>query len=148
YIEGVSEATQTAPDASAMASIAMLSTILAKQFEINPRGDWFETLNTYTIMALPSANRKSGVFREFTYPVIEYEKEQGQLVASDIAKQVERLKALEKRLEHLRKEYGKNKSEKTMQEIYSVKEEMESEEIITMPRFSTSDATPEVLADL
>ncbi|WP_100012316.1 YfjI family protein [Lentibacillus sediminis] len=148
YIKGVSESTQTSVDVSVMASIAMLSTILAKQFEINPRGDWHETLNTYTVLALPSANRKSGVFKEFTYPIIEYEKKQGEELEIEIAKQLGKKKALEKRKEHLQAKYGKEKKQEILKEIDTVTEEIESEKIIHKPRYSTSDATPEVLADL
>ncbi len=59
YVEGVAELTQTPIDALGMATISVLSTALAKRFYVRLTGEWSESLNTYTILALPPGNRKS-----------------------------------------------------------------------------------------
>jgi len=148
YVEGVSESTQTPRDASGIAAISILSTILSRKYEVKVVGDWVETLNTYTVMALASANRKSSVSKSFIQPIMDYEKEQVELLRTEVAKQKDWLRAKEKRIEKLEKDYAKDNDQKVLNEIYTVREEIEAEEIITIPSFITADATPEKIADL
>jgi replicative DNA helicase len=63
YVEGVAESTQTPTDAPGMAVISVLSTALAKKFYVRLTGEWSESLNTYTILALPPGNRKSSTMK-------------------------------------------------------------------------------------
>jgi hypothetical protein len=69
YVEGVAESTQTPIDAPGMAAISVLSTALTKRFYVRLTGEWSESLNTYTILALPPGNRKSSVFKALQEPI-------------------------------------------------------------------------------
>src|SRR5690606_17131773 len=148
YVDGVAEATQTPKDAASIVAISILSTILARKFEVNVMGDWVETLNTYTVMALGSANRKSSVFKSFIHPIMEYEKTEAEALSIEVKKQQDWIRAKEKRIEKLERDYAKDNDKGILEEIYSVREEIEAEEIKTIPSFITADATPEKLADL
>ena len=63
YVEGVAESTQTPVDAASIGAISILSTALTKKFYISITPEWSESLNTYSILALPPGNRKSSVFK-------------------------------------------------------------------------------------
>ena len=105
YVDGVAEATQTPKDAASIVAISILSTILARKFEVNVMGDWVETLNTYTVMALGSANRKSSVFKSFIHPIMEYEKTEAEALSIEVKKQQDWIRAKEKRIEKLERDY-------------------------------------------
>ncbi|MDQ0221363.1 DUF3987 domain-containing protein [Peribacillus cavernae] len=96
YVEGVAESTQTPVDAPGMAAISVLSTALAKQFYVRLTGEWSESLNTYTILALPPGNRKSSVFKALQEPVTHYEKEERERLAKKVSEQKAKLKAKQK----------------------------------------------------
>lgn len=148
YVKGVAESTQTPVDAPAMAAISVLSTALTKQFYVRLTGEWSEPLNTYTILALPPGNRKSSVFKALQDPIIHYEKEERERLAKEVFEQKAKLKAKQKRLEHLEKEYAKSGDQTTLNEIYALTNEIEEKNIVSLPRFITEDVTPEKLADL
>lgn len=148
YVEGVAESTQTPIDASGMAAISVLSTALAKRFYVRLTGEWSESLNTYTILALPPGNRKSSVFKALQEPITHYEKEERERLAMEVSEQKAKLKAKQKRLEHLEKEYAKDGDQTILNEIYALANEVEEQKILSLPRFITEDVTPEKLADL
>lgn len=148
YIEGVAEESQTPVDASAMAAIATLSTVIAGKFVVSPRPGWTETLNTYTVMALGSANRKSAVFNRFLSPITEYERTESERLKPEIADQQSTIRAKEKRVSYLEMEYSKKGEDEKLEEAKSISKEIAEEKILSSPRFITADATPEVIADL
>ncbi|AHV97083.1 YfjI family protein [Paenibacillus sabinae] len=76
FVLSVSDASQTPTDASGFAALSVLSTALSKKFLIRPftRGSWTELNNLYTVVIMPSGERKSVVHNAFVWPVIEYEK--------------------------------------------------------------------------
>lgn len=148
YVEGVAESTQTPIDAPGMAALSVLSTALAKRFYVRLTGEWSESLNTYTILALPPGNRKSSVFKALQEPIIHYEKEEQERLAVEISERKAKLKAKQKRLEQLEKEYAKDGDPTTLNEICALTNEIEEEKILSLPRFIAEDVTPEKLADL
>lgn len=148
FVEGVAESTQTPIDAPSFAAISVLSTALAKRFYVRLTSEWSEPLNTYTILALPSGNRKSSVFRALQEPIITFEKEERERLSVEVFKQKAMLKAKQKRLEYLDKVYAKEADPKTLNEIYALSKEIKGVNILTLPRYITEDVTPEKLADL
>ncbi|MCY8233895.1 YfjI family protein [Priestia endophytica] len=144
----MAESTQTPIDAPGMATIAVLSTALAKKFCVRLTGEWSESLNTYSILALPPGNRKSSVFKALQEPITAFEKEERERLAMKISEQKVKLRAKQKRVDQLEKEYAKNGDKSTLNEIYALTNEMEEEDILSIPRFITEDVTPEKLADL
>lgn len=148
YIKGVAESTQTPIDASGIAAISILSTSLAKKFKVYLTGEWTESLNTYSILALPSGNRKSSVFKAFQKPVTNFEKEKREELFPKITEQNAGIRAKRKRLEQLEKNYAKEANNEVLNEIISLSDVIENEKIITLPRFITEDVTTEKLADL
>ncbi|WP_226655840.1 YfjI family protein [Pseudalkalibacillus hwajinpoensis] len=148
YVEGVAESTQTPIDAPTMAAISMLSTSLAKRFYVRLTGEWSEPLNTYTILALSSGNRKSSVFKAILEPIINYEKEERERLSKEVSEQKVKLKAKQKRLEQLEKEYAKDGNEITLNEMCALANQIDETKVLSLPRLITEDVTPEKLSDL
>ena len=105
-------------------------------------------MNTYSILALPPGNRKSSVFKALQEPITAFEKEEKERLSMEISEQRAKLKAKQKRKEQLEKEYAKDGEQTTLLEIVALANEIENEEILSLPRFITEDVTPEKLADL
>ncbi|KHE71935.1 hypothetical protein LD39_07210, partial [Halobacillus sp. BBL2006] len=148
YVKGVAESTQTPVDAPCMAAISVLSTALSKKFYVGLTGEWSESLNTYSILALPPGNRKSSVFKALQEPITAFEKEEKERLSREISERRAKLKAKQKRKELLEKEYAKDGEQSNLREIVTLANEIEEEEILALPRFITEDVTPEKLADL
>jgi|GEM_PF-2973977 len=74
--ESVADVTQTAEDAAGTALLAMMSASAARKFFtalVDGEG-WKEKNNLYTIIAMPSGERKSAVFGHVAKPIIEFER--------------------------------------------------------------------------
>ncbi|ARK25596.1 hypothetical protein SporoP37_13660 [Sporosarcina sp. P37] len=148
YIYGVAEETQTPVDASALASIAALSTALADKFVVSPKEGWIETINTYMVVSLSSANRKSAIFNRFISPISDFEKTEMERTKSTILKSKIKRKMEESRLATLEAQYAKKGDPEILEEATKIAEELAEEEEIIAPRYITSDSTPEKIADL
>lgn len=154
FVDGVAEVTQTPKDAAAMACLSILSTILGGRFVIKARKDWIEQLNLYTVMAMDPANRKSAVFGFFQKPLTTFEKdERERLTALIVEEQAER-SAILKKITDLERRYGKtenaDEAKAILQEVKELSKEVDEtvKPPIKIPRFFTSDATPEKIAAL
>ncbi|AQU78309.1 YfjI family protein [Planococcus faecalis] len=145
YIEAVANTTQTPVDASAIATISVLSTILSKKAYVKVSSEWKEPLNTYSIMALPPGNRKSGVFKLLASPITLHEKDERERLMPMVKKQQATMKAKRSRLDGLNNQYAKKGDESILKDIQLLSHEIESEELIVIPRFITNDVTVEKL---
>lgn len=152
YVNDVAEFTQTPADAPAMASISSLSAILSGKFEVNVVGDWVEPLNTFNVLALGPANRKSNVASLINDPITDYEQEMTKKREIELAKQTAQDDSIKERIDELKKSYAQemdsDKAEKLMKEIISLSEEGFNSNISKDVRLITTDATPEELAEL
>ncbi|KAA0941638.1 DUF3987 domain-containing protein [Sporosarcina sp. ANT_H38] len=145
YIEAVAETTQTPVDASCFAAISILSTISQTKAILQINSDWKESLNTYSILALPPGSRKSGVFKAFQEPITLFERDESERLKFEISTQAAGKKAKEARLRKLEKDYASDNKEETLKSIELLQYEIESTEIMQPPRLSTNDVTVEKL---
>lgn len=148
YIEAVAETTQTPVDVSSFVTISVLSTILSKIGYVKVTRDWKESLNTYCIMALPPGNRKSVVFKLLAYPITVHEQEERERLIPLVKKQQAIMKAKDSRLGGLNTQYAKKGEESILKEIQLLTFEIDSEETIKIPRYTTNDVTVEKLGEL
>ncbi|MBM7608630.1 hydrogenase maturation factor [Lysinibacillus composti] len=155
YIEAVAEETQTPLDAAAMNSIAILSTTIDSKFEIQANGSkWIESLNTYTVIALESSERKTAVYKAFLNPITEYQdKEKERLASIIIEEEVER-NTISKKIEYLKQLYSKEedqeKSTVIMNDIKQLAKEVKEETnpLTKEPKLYSNDITPESIAEV
>lgn len=75
WVEAQAVALQVPPDLPALLALSVISTAVAKRFEVKVRAGWIEPLNLYTLVALASGTRKSVVFEAATAPVVAFELE-------------------------------------------------------------------------
>jgi replicative DNA helicase len=144
----VAESTQTPSDMASMAAISMLSIGAAKKFVINPHGDWYEPLNTFTLTLMPPANRKSSVFNEMSKPILLYEKDERERLELVVKNRNSERKALEKRKEHLQTAFAKKGERKYLEEIKDIDQQLINLPPLYLPVYIADDVTPEALVTL
>jgi len=155
YIEDVAEHTQTPVDMACMMALSVLSVALAKRYSIQPSKGWHEPLNTYLITFMPPSNRKSSVFKAFTFPLLEHENEENMKRQIEIEQSRHEKDVLERIIEDLKKDLVKAKQNQSEEdaaaiqgELYAKIVEMEKAEFVHPLRYFTDDVTPEQLITL
>ena len=111
FVEELAESTQTPTEMSGILSLGILSTAFQSRFEVEITPDWREPLCLYPVAVAPPGERKSAVISSLTAPVYEYEAEQRELEAAEIAQnQTERV-LLEKALQAAQNSAAKGKGD-------------------------------------
>lgn len=111
YVQAVAETTQTSVDMAAVASLAVLSICLQGKYRIWGKPDWSEPLNTYCVIVLPPAERKSAVISLMTAPLEEYEQEVNAAMDAQIIENQMKKAVLEKERRILEDKVSKGKAE-------------------------------------
>lgn len=71
WVRAQGEALQVPEDLPGLLALGVLATVCAKRFVVEIRPGWREPLNIFTLVALPSGSRKSGVFRAAVAPLLD-----------------------------------------------------------------------------
>ncbi len=151
FVSGISIATQTPKDLAGMLVLPISSTAVAGKFIVQLREGWWEPLNLFIISVLPPGERKSAVFAECAEPIEEFEKEESERLAPEIAEAKTQKKILEERL---RLEQGKSaklsglEAKEAEQVAGRVAVELSEFEVLVPPRFIADDVSPEKLTSL
>jgi hypothetical protein len=148
YAGALATATETPEALTVMVILGVLSIAVTKKFIVSPKEGWQESLNIYTLIALPPANHKSLVIKNCTQPLIEWEYEQKVLKEKDIIEQQSARKSQELKIDVLRKNAAKEKDNQIYQEKLAEIVKLESNLIIpeVLPQLFANDITPESLA--
>ena len=145
------EHSQTAPDLAGTLALGVLSTARAGRTRIESPPGHVEPVNLFLATVLPSGSRKSSVFAAAKRPIQEFERELVEGTRSDRAIERERLRLLEDRVDHARKQAAKGEgderyeAENDLERIVQERAEMEAG-LRSEPRIVTDDCTPEMLA--
>jgi hypothetical protein len=111
FCEAVAESFQVPVDLPAMLVLSVGGASLAKQLVVHIRGDHWEPANLFTVVALPPANRKSGVFRAVAEPLVYFERQEVERLAPMIQQNRHERSILEESLKHARKHAATAKNE-------------------------------------
>jgi hypothetical protein len=145
----VDRATETPPELGTGMGTAVVATCCQGKMIIEPRPGYWEPLSLFTVTALDSANRKSGVTKIMTEPLRAAELEMWAKAEPFIKELASRQKNIESRLKSLRAKYGKAKPDE-LREIEDEIQEMERqvEPVPPLPRLWADDVTPEHLGTM
>ena len=151
FVLAEAEATQTPPDLTAMLALATIAAAGARRVEVRVKPDYAEPINIYTVVALPSANRKSAVFAHVVAPLVDMEWSEGLRMAPEIRAAKAHYDTTEARLEKLQKELVRAKPEEQIEkrdQIDALARELATMTVPTPPRLLADDVTPEKLPEL
>ena len=144
-----SEATETPTELGILLVLGVLATACQKKFEISPQDGYREPLNIWVVPAMDSGERKSPVLRGLTGPLHEWQREQLQILAPEIAQKKSERETTLVRIKSLRTKAA-NASiedfEDGSREITKLESSLST--IPSAPRLWTQDITPERLGTL
>jgi len=156
YVESICDVLCVPTAMPVMAALGIVSAAVNKKFVISPnKPDWRESINIYTMIAMPPASNKSQCLKFLKFSMDEWEKKK----ARDIEpKRNEALMNIKMKEQELNKYYSILRSVKSqINEINAAKENIAKLEplikkmyleVPVIPQIYTTDATPESLAEM
>lgn len=150
YAEALAVETETPPELAAGMVLVACATAVARRVKVMIKPGYFEPCNLWMIVALPPGNRKSAVQAASTAPLVDWERDQAELIEPEIKRITSERKTLEARAKDLRSRSAKEKDLNKAKELARQAADLEAElpEIPRQPQIWTSDATPERLGAL
>jgi hypothetical protein len=152
FVSALAEATQTPADLAALMSLGVLSAAAGGRVKVWVRSTWQEPVNLYVAPTLESGNRKSGVVREVTDPIREWERRREKARRPDVAAARSQRRVAEQALEHAEaraaKESEPGQRAALLTEAEQLARQLEGLPAVHTPRLLTEDCTPERLAGL
>lgn len=150
FCAAVAESFQVPVDLPAMLILSVSGAALAKRVVVHVRGDHWEPVNLFTVVALPPGNRKSGVFRVMTEPLSHFEKQETQRLEPEIKQNHNQRMILEKSLKYAQDQAAKAKkpedAKRHKERARELTEELLGKEVLKSPQYIGDDATPESVA--
>lgn len=143
-----SEATQTPVDLPAVLSLAVVSLLSAKRYEVEVRKGWREPMNTFWLVALGSGERKSAVFRSATLPVREHEQTLAEQFAREFPTCQARREIKERKYKQALERASKSEDSGDLEQALHLAVEVDELVAPPAPRLFADDVTPERLAML
>ena len=141
---GVAETTQTNPAMAGTMALACLAAAVAGKFEIEPKPDYREPLNLYTLIAADPAERKSATLALMTAPLYRFQSEENARRAFDIQAYKDQREALETELAKIKRDKKPDKAER----MADKRREMDALPVVEPVCIIADDVTPEVAASL
>ena len=150
FVECLSESTQTPEEMAGILSLGVLATAFQSKFTVEITPDWKEPLCLYCVAVAPPGERKSAVISALTKPIYEYEAEQRELEAVEIAQNQTEKALLEKALEaaKMAATKGKGNFAEKRAEALELSAQLAQFQDMHPFRLLVDDTTPEKLVDL
>lgn len=146
YVLAVAESTQTPVDMAAVAALGIVSLCCQGKYFIRGNADWAEPLNTYMVVIMEPAERKSSVLSMMIHPVEVYEKTENERRSPEIVKSQMELSKLEKEKRSLVERASKGKA--TEEDIKNKAKEIAEYEPVKPLRLFVDDVTSEKLTSV
>ena len=150
FVECLAESTQTPEEMGGTLSLGVLATAFQRRYEVEVTRDWREPLCLYSSAVAPPGERKSAVISALNKPIYEYEAEQREIEAVEIAQNQTERALLEKALEAAKNSAAKGKgnfSEKRA-EALELSAQLAQFKDMHPFRLLADDTTPEKLVDI
>lgn len=150
FVEALAESTQTPEEMAGILSLGVLATAFQARYEVEVSPDWREPLCLYSVAIAPPGERKSAVISALTKPVYEYEAEQRELEAAEIAQNQTERALLEKALQAAQTNATKKKGsfETCRAEALDLSAQLARFKDKHPFRLLVDDTTPEKLVDI
>lgn len=146
YVLAVAESTQTPVDMAAVEALGIVSLCCQGKYFIRGNADWAEPLNTYMVVIMEPAERKSSVLSMMIRPVEECEKEENSRRNAEIVESRMIQDKLEKEKRSLVERASKGKA--TEEEVRAKAAELAKFEPVKPLRLFVDDVTSEKLTSV
>ena len=143
----VAIATETPPELAAAFGLAAVAAAVQRVYCVRPEPGYFEPLNVWLLCALEPGNRKTAVQGAMTAPLSEWERDEAEALAPEIARLTSERKTDEARVAKLRTKAAGTDDAGARAELAREIADIEARmpEPATPPRLWAQDITPEHL---
>lgn len=148
YVRAVSEHSQTAPDMAAVIALGVLAVCLQGKFLIQGTPGYYEPLSLYVVVVAPPGERKSGVMRDMTRCLYQYEREFNEARAPEVTENQHKREELERRIRSLERKLEQSGDEELELELRDLKYQLEDTPELKPARFFADDCSSEALTSL
>ncbi len=149
YVKSLSESLQVPVDMPAMLSLSIISASIANRYVVSPMPGWVEPLNSFIVVIMPPAERKSAVFLMMTKPLRQYEKKLVVREVPGIEEAKQKYRIMETALKRAEDRASKAKPHERQAAILEAAELMKQLPTIPkLPRLICDDVSPEKLSDM
>ena len=150
FVECLAESTQTPEEMAGILSLGVLATAFQSKFTVEITPDWKEPLCLYCVAVAPPGERKTAVISALTKPIYEYEAEQREIEAVEIAQTQTERALLEKALEAAKNSATKGNGNfvEKREEALELSAQLAQFKDKHPFRLLADDTTPEKLVDL
>lgn len=150
FVKQLAESTQTPEEMAGILSLGILATAFQSGYEVEITPDWREPLCLYPVAVAPPGERKSAVISALSAPVYEYEAEQREFEAAEIAQSQTEKALLEKALQVAQNSAvkGKGDFEAKRKEALDLSAQLANFKERHPFRLMVDDTTPEKLVDM
>ncbi len=152
FASALSQSKQTPEGLSVMLGLSIVAACVQKEFVVAPYGDdeYTEQLSLWTVTVLKSGERKSAILNPMREPLVAWEKEQAELLKTQIKDTATSINIAQKRIEKLQKDAGNEPDAVARQgitdQISAIRASMPIQ--VKAPVLWTADVTAEALQDL
>lgn len=146
YVCEIAKSLQVPVDLPAMLGFAAISVVVGGKFEVVPKPDWIEPSNLYICVVMPSATRKSAVFKLLVEPIKVYEAKLLEKLKPDIEKNRSEFAILEAKKKRLQNDIAREKASRS--DLNEVIEQISDFHQLYEPTLIASDVTVEVVSRL
>jgi len=150
YARALAANTETPPELAAGMVLVTCATAAARCLSVQVKPGYFEPCNLWVVVALPPGNRKSAVQSAATKPLLDWEREQADMMEPDIKRISSDRKTMEGRAKAVRNRSAKEKDLDKAKGLAREAAQLEADlpNVPIQPQLWTSDATPEKLGVL
>lgn len=152
FCEAASESFQVPVDAVTLLALSVGGAAFAKRIEVEVKADWREPVNLFIVVAMPSGERKSALFRAVTAPVADFERDENERLAPLIEKNRNERAILEASIKRARNDaVTAKKSDARVAAralVDELAEELRTTEVLVPIQLVAEDATPEAVSQL
>lgn len=147
WADALARNTETAVDLAATLSLAVVSAATAGKVVAQLGDGWRETLSLYLLVALPSGELKSPVFRAAIEPIVKYEKRLAIAANETIAIQQTERDVLEMALRRAKSEAAAahGASQELNLKVQECRRRLNAARVQALPQLLASDLTPQGL---
>lgn len=147
FCAGLAEEIQVPVDLPAMLVPAVTSVCIAQKFVIELRDGYRENPPIWSLVLLPSGERKSATFRRLMDPVHEWEKDEAERLAPEISAARERQELMERERAEARRKAGTGDAESRDRAVELAKQ-IDAAVLPSPPSLIATDVTSEALVGM
>lgn len=144
YVGAVATFSQTPVDAAAMMALTSVAMAVHRRYKLEVTPDYTEPLCLYSIIALPSANRKSEVFNKMMAPIYAYEESLREDMVAAISERKAEIEWLKGQKAHVLADVKKGNLDARLQ-LEDIQKKLDTTKELFPPALIKQDITAEKL---